>query len=57
MDSDVLLSDIGNSLDETVKPEMRQAYEVVKKNWFSTDKNSKRTPGLFKPEIIGTRGV
>ena len=57
MDSDVLLSDIGNSLDEIVKPEMRQAYEVDKKNWFSTDKNSKRTPGLFKPEIIGTRGV
>ena len=34
----------GDSLDETVKPEMKQAYEVDKKNWLATDKFSERTP-------------
>ena len=36
---------------------MKQAYEVDKKNWLATDKFSERTPGLFKPEFVGTRGV
>ena len=47
----------GDSLDEIVKPEMKQAYEADKKNWLATDKFSERTPGLFKPEFVGTRGV
>ena len=47
----------GDSLDETVKPEMKQAYEADKKNWLATDKFSERTPGLFKLEFVGKRGL
>ena len=47
----------GDSFDEIVKPEMKQAYETDKKNQLATDKFSKRTPGLFKPGFAGTRGV
>ena len=36
---------------------MKQAYKAVKKNWQARDKFSERTPGLFKPEFLGTRGV
>ena len=43
----------GDSLDEIVRPEMKQAYEADKKNWLATDKFSKRTPGLCKPEFVG----
>ena len=37
----------GNSLDEIVRPEMKQEYEADKKNWLVTDKVSKRTPGYL----------
>ena len=47
----------GDSLDEIANPEMKQAYKAEKKNWIATDKFSDRTPGLFKPEFVGTRGV
>ena len=47
----------GDSLDEIVKPEMEQAYEADKKNLLSTDKFCERTPTLFKPEFVSTRGV
>ena len=47
----------GGSLDEIVRPGMKQAYEADKKNWLATDKFSERTPGLFKPEFLGTRSV
>ena len=47
----------GDSLDEIVRPEMKQAYEADKKNWLTTDKFSERTSGLFKTEFVGTRGV
>ena len=47
----------GDSLDEIVRPEMKQEYETEKKNWLATDKFSERTPDLFKPEFVGTRGV
>ena len=47
----------GDSLEEIVRPEMKQAYEAGKKNWVATGKFSERTPGLFKPEFVGTRGV
>ena len=58
MDTDSFyLAMSGNSLDEIVRPEMRQAYEAEKKNWLAIDKFSERTPGLFKSEIVGTRGV
>ena len=36
---------------------MKQAYEADKKNWLATDKFSERTPGLFKPEFVGARGM
>ena len=32
-------------------------YNSDKQNWLVTDDYSKRTPGLFKPEFIGIRGV
>ena len=47
----------GESLDEIVRPEMKQTYEADKKNWLAIDKFSKRSPDLFKPEFVGTRGV
>ena len=47
----------GDSLDEIVNPEIKQAYEADKKNWLPTEKFSERTPGLFKPEFVGRRGV
>ena len=50
----VLPSDEFDSLDEIVKPEMKQAYESDKKNWLATDKFSDRTPSLFKSEFVGT---
>ena len=47
----------GDSLDETIRPKIKQEYEAGKKNWLATDKFSERTPVLFKPEFVGTRGV
>ena len=46
-----------DSLDEIVRPEMKQAYKVDNKNWLATDKFSERTAGTFKPEFVGTRSV
>ena len=40
-----------------VKPKITLSYEADKKNWLATDKFSERTPGFFKPEFVGTRGV
>ena len=58
MDTDSFcLTMSGDSLDESVRPEMKQTYEADKKNWLATDKFSERTPGLFTPEFVGTRGV
>ena len=48
MDTDSFyLAMSGDSLDEIARPEMKQAYEVDKKNWLATDKFSEITPGLF----------
>ena len=33
------------------------AVGADKKNWLTTKKFSERTPGLFNPELVGTRGV
>ena len=58
MDADSFyLSISGDSLDEIVRPGMRQAYEADKNNWLATGKFSERTPGLFKPGFVGTRCV
>ena len=58
MDTDSFyLTMSGESLVEIAKPETKQAYEADKKNWLATDKFSEGTPGLFKPEFVGTRGV
>ena len=54
MDTDSFyLAMSGDSLDQIVRPEMRQG----KKNWLATDKFSEATPGLFNPEFVGTRGM
>ena len=47
----------GESLDNLAKPDMVWEYQQDKKNWLATDDYTKRTPGLFKPEFVGTRGV
>ena len=57
MDTDSFyLAISGDSLDDIVRPEVKQAHEADKKNWLATDKFSERTPGLFKPEFAGTMG-
>ena len=53
----VLSSDKWWLLDEIVRPERKQAYEADKKIWLAIDKFSKATPGLFKPEFVGTRDI
>ena len=58
MDTDLFYLTMSDySLDVIVRPEMKQAYKADKKNWLTTDKFSEKTPGLFKPEFVGTRGV
>ena len=47
----------GNSLDDVIKPELKEEYEKDVKNWLVTDEYSKRTPGLFKPEFIGSKMI
>ena len=47
----------GKSLEEIVKPEMREEFEKEKKNWLAWDKWSGRTPGLFKQEFEGERMI
>jgi hypothetical protein len=47
------------SLEEVIKPDMQQRYQMEKKNWFPrTDTPQfaaydKRTPDLFKTEFTG----
>ena len=48
---------LGESIDNLVKYEILQEYHPDKKNWLATDDYPKRTPGLFKPEFVETRGV
>ena len=53
----------GDSLEELVKPELREAFEAEKHLWFpdnSTEESrayTKRTPGLFKVEATGDEMV
>ena len=46
-----------NTLEEAVKPELREQFKKEKKNWLSWDKWSSRDPGLFKLESEGTRAI
>ena len=42
------------SLDEVIKPDMQQRFQIEKKNWFPRDDTyDKRTPGLLKTEFTG----
>ena len=47
----------GDSLDETLRSEMKQEYGAGKKNWHAADKFSERTSSFFKPEFVGVRGI
>ena len=47
----------GKSLEDIVKPDMREEFEKEKKNWLAWDKWSGRTPGLFKQEFEGERMI
>ena len=44
-------------IDQLVKPELKEEYLEEKSKWLAADKFSERTPGIFKPEFIGTRMV
>ena len=46
-----------DALDEIVRLGLKQHIRPDKKNWLATDEFNERTPGLFKPEFVGTRGV
>ena len=45
------------TLEDAVRPEMREEFEERKKEWFAWDKWSGREPGLFKLEFEGKRGI
>ena len=47
----------GECLKDVVKPELLEQYDQDVKNWLVTDEYSKRTPGLFKPEFIGSKMI
>ena len=47
----------GEELRDMVKPELLEEYDRDVKNWLATDKYSERTPGLFKPEFIGSKMI
>jgi len=58
MDTDSLYMAIsGKSLNEIVRPELKEDFDKHKRKWLSWDKWSCRTPGLFKPEFEGTRAI
>jgi hypothetical protein len=48
-----------DTLEEVIKPNLRQLYDIGKKSWFprtDTPEHTaydKRTPGLFKKEYSG----
>ena len=46
-----------DTLEEAVKPELKQDFANNKKQWLSWDKWSNREPGLFKLEKEGTRAI
>ena len=48
---------LGDSLEEIVRPGLREEFEAKKKEWLAWDKWSGRTPGLFKLECEGSRMI
>ena len=44
-------------IDSLVKPKLAKQYKKEKSKWIASDKYSERTPGIFKPEFVGARGV
>jgi len=44
-------------IDQLVKPSLREEYLKEKPKWLAADEFSKRTPGIFKPEFVGTRMI
>ena len=44
-------------LEDIVKPDLKEEFEVKKKNWLAWDKWSSRTPGRFKLEFQGRRMI
>ena len=59
MDTDLMYMALsGVSIDELVKPTLREKYHTSEKAEFlSTSKYHNRTPGLFKAEFRGTRMI
>ena len=54
MDTDSLYFALStDTLEEAIKPELREEFEAKKHNWLPWDKFSSRTPGLFKLEWSG----
>ena len=47
----------GDSLDEIVRPELREQWEASKWDWFPKTAWEKRTPGLFKEEFRGHKMI
>lgn len=44
-------------LEEAIKPELKEEFEMVKKQWLCLGKWSNQEPGLFKLEFDGTRRI
>ena len=44
-------------LDTVIRPELQAEFRRERKNWLAWDSWSNRTPGLFKLEFEGTRGI
>ena len=59
MDTDSMHMTIsGSSIDEIIRPELREEYDNGgKAEFLSTSKYHDRTPGLFKAEFQGTRMI
>ena len=47
----------GECLKDVVNSELVEEYDREVKNWLATDEYSERTPGLFKPEFIGSKMI
>ena len=47
----------GECLRDVVRPALLEEYDRDVKNWLAWDKDSERTPGLFKPEFIGSKMI
>ena len=44
-------------LEDVIKPELREEFEGIKKEWLPWDKWSNRTPRVFKLEFEGSRMI